>query len=199
MLREITMLCDERTAEAFGDLMMDAGAMSVTIEDADRDKPDEQPLFGEPGLEPETLAWSRSRLTLLVAADFDAVTAAGIAARALGIETPAIEKDEDVPDENWVKLTQAQFGPTKVSDRMWIVPSWNEPPEPTAINIRSPSPGAKPYVDVGQKVKAGDTVCIIEAMKLLNEIEAETDGVIQEILVENGAPVEFGQPLFVIA
>lgn len=64
---------------------------------------------------------------------------------------------------------------------------------------RSPSPGAKPYVDVGQKVKAGDTVCIIEAMKLLNEIEAETDGVIQEILVENGAPVEFGQPLFVIA
>lgn len=64
---------------------------------------------------------------------------------------------------------------------------------------RSPSPGAKPYVDIGQKVKAGDTVCIIEAMKLLNEIEAETDGVIQEILVENGAPVEFGQPLFVIA
>lgn len=63
---------------------------------------------------------------------------------------------------------------------------------------RSPSPGAKPFADVGQKVKAGDTVCIIEAMKLLNEIEAETDGVIKEILVENGSPVEFGQPLFVI-
>ncbi len=64
---------------------------------------------------------------------------------------------------------------------------------------RAPSPGAKPFVSVGQKVKAGDTVCIIEAMKLLNEIEAETDGVITEILVENGQPVEFGQPLFVIA
>ena len=64
---------------------------------------------------------------------------------------------------------------------------------------RAPSPGAKPYADVGQRVKAGDTVCIIEAMKLMNEIEAETDGVIQEILVDNGAPVEFGQPLFVIA
>ena len=63
----------------------------------------------------------------------------------------------------------------------------------------SQAPGAKPYADVGQRVKAGDTVCIIEAMKLLNEIEAETDGVIQEILVDNGAPVEFGQPLFVIA
>lgn len=64
---------------------------------------------------------------------------------------------------------------------------------------RAPSPGAKPFADVGQKVKAGDTVCIIEAMKLLNEIETEYDGVIKEILVENGHPVEFGQPLFVIA
>lgn len=64
---------------------------------------------------------------------------------------------------------------------------------------RSPSPGATPFADVGQRVKAGDTVCIIEAMKLLNEIETEYDGVIKEILVENGQPVEFGQPLFVIA
>ena len=64
---------------------------------------------------------------------------------------------------------------------------------------RAPSPGAKPFADVGQKVKAGDTVRIIEAMKLLNEIETEYDGVIKEILVENGQPVEFGQPLFVIA
>ncbi len=64
---------------------------------------------------------------------------------------------------------------------------------------RAPSPGAKPFVDLGSKVKAGDTVCIIEAMKLLNEIEAETDGVISEILVDNGSPVEFGQPLFVIS
>lgn len=64
---------------------------------------------------------------------------------------------------------------------------------------RAPSPGAKPFADVGQKVKAGDTVCIIEAMKLLNEIETEYDGVIKEILIENGQPVEFGQPLFVIA
>ena len=64
---------------------------------------------------------------------------------------------------------------------------------------RAPSPGAKPFVDVGSKVKAGDTVCIIEAMKLLNEIEAETDGVIREVLVENGSPVEFGQPRFVLS
>ena len=62
----------------------------------------------------------------------------------------------------------------------------------------APAPGNPPYVEVGSTVKQGDTLCIIEAMKLLNEIEAETSGVIKQILVENGEPVEFGQPLFVI-
>ena len=63
---------------------------------------------------------------------------------------------------------------------------------------RSPSPGAKQFVDIGQNVNSGDTLCIIEAMKLLNEIDADHGGVIKAILVENGQPVEFGQPLFVI-
>ncbi|MDZ4203035.1 MAG: acetyl-CoA carboxylase biotin carboxyl carrier protein [Gallionella sp.] len=63
---------------------------------------------------------------------------------------------------------------------------------------RSASPGAKPFVDVGQTVNNGDTLCIIEAMKLLNEIDADAGGVIKAILVENGQPVEFGQPLFVL-
>ena len=63
---------------------------------------------------------------------------------------------------------------------------------------RAPSPGAAPFVSVGDKVTAGQTLCIIEAMKLLNEIEAETSGTIKEICVENGQPVEFGQTLFII-
>ena len=63
---------------------------------------------------------------------------------------------------------------------------------------RSASPGSKAFVDVGQTVNSGETVCIIEAMKLLNEIETDQSGVIKAILVENGQPVEFGQPLFVI-
>jgi acetyl-CoA carboxylase biotin carboxyl carrier protein len=81
-------------------------------------------------------------------------------------------------------------------------------PEPPKGNIvkspmvgtfyRSPSPGAKAFVEVGQAVKPGDTLCIIEAMKLLNEIEAEVAGEVTEVLVENGQPVEYGQPLFVI-
>ena len=82
------------------------------------------------------------------------------------------------------------------------------PPEAEAHVVKSPmvgtfyrssAPDAKPFVEIGQAVKAGETVCIIEAMKLLNEIECDRDGVIKEILVENGQPVEFGQPLFAIA
>jgi acetyl-CoA carboxylase biotin carboxyl carrier protein len=63
---------------------------------------------------------------------------------------------------------------------------------------RSPSPGAKAFVEVGQQVKAGDTLCIIEAMKLLNEIESDAVGEVKEVLVENGQAVEYGQPLFLI-
>ena len=63
---------------------------------------------------------------------------------------------------------------------------------------RAPSPGAEPFVQVGQTVKQGETLCIIEAMKLLNEIEADASGTIKAILLENGEPVEFGEPLFVI-
>src|SRR4030095_14614989 len=63
---------------------------------------------------------------------------------------------------------------------------------------RTPPPDAKPFVEVGQAVKEGDTICIIEAMKLMNEIEADAGGVVKAILVENGQPVEYGQPLFIL-
>ncbi len=63
---------------------------------------------------------------------------------------------------------------------------------------RSPSPDAKPFVEVGQTIKEGDTICIIEAMKLMNEIEADASGVVKAVLVENGQPVEYGQPLFML-
>lgn len=63
---------------------------------------------------------------------------------------------------------------------------------------RAPGPNAAAFVEVGQQVKAGDTLCIIEAMKLMNEIESEFAGTVVEILVENGQPIEYGQPLFVI-
>ncbi|SRR6266545_1957620 len=82
------------------------------------------------------------------------------------------------------------------------------PAEPEGHLVKSPmvgtfyraaSPGAKPFVDVGDSVQVGDTLCIIEAMKLMNEIESDKTGVVKQILAENGQPVEFGQPLVVIA
>jgi acetyl-CoA carboxylase biotin carboxyl carrier protein len=63
---------------------------------------------------------------------------------------------------------------------------------------RSPSPGAPSFIEVGHTVTKGQTLCIIEAMKLLNEIESDTAGVVKSVLVENGQPVEYGQPLFLI-
>jgi acetyl-CoA carboxylase biotin carboxyl carrier protein len=63
---------------------------------------------------------------------------------------------------------------------------------------RSPSPDAQPFVDTGQKIKKGQVLCIIEAMKLMNEIESEVDGVVVKGLVDNGQPVEYGEPLFLI-
>ena len=86
-------------------------------------------------------------------------------------------------------------------------PAPSEPSEPAGETINSPmvgtfyrasSPEASPFVEVGTTVKQGDTICIIEAMKMFNQIEAEVDGTIKSVLVENGQPVEYDQPLFVI-
>jgi len=82
-----------------------------------------------------------------------------------------------------------------------------EPPLPEGDAVKAPmvgtfyrasSPGAEPFVEVGSAVKVGDTLCIIEAMKLLNEIEAERAGTVKAILIENGQPVEYGEPLFIV-
>ena len=117
----------------------------------------------------------------------DLVSESGVA------ELEITEGDDHVKIVNRVNAPAVAAAPVAAEDTRTI----NSPMVGTFY--RAPSPGAKPFADVGQKVKAGDTVCIIEAMKLLNEIETEYDGVIKEILVENGQPVEFGQPLFVIA
>ncbi|MGB9682198.1 MAG: acetyl-CoA carboxylase biotin carboxyl carrier protein [bacterium] len=63
---------------------------------------------------------------------------------------------------------------------------------------RSPSPGAPPFVDIDDEIRVGQTICIIEAMKLMNEVKSDYNGIVKEILVENGEPVEYGQPLFLI-
>ena len=88
-----------------------------------------------------------------------------------------------------------------------VPPAAEVPAAPDGHAVKSPmvgtfyrasAPDAKPFVEVGDTVKAGQTICIIEAMKLMNEIESDKDGVVKAILAENGQPVEYGEPLFVI-
>ena len=105
-------------------------------------------------------------------------------------------------------VTQVPAGapaPAPVAAPVAAVPA--EPAQPEGAVVKSPmvgtfyrsaSPGSKSFVEVGQSVVVGEALCIIEAMKLMNEIESDAAGVVKAILVENGQPVEFGQPLFVI-
>ena len=95
-----------------------------------------------------------------------------------------------------------------VTGAVAVAPEPSEPAEQEGHQVKSPmvgtfyraaSPGAKPFVEVGDSVGVGDTLCIIEAMKLMNEIESDKSGVVKQVLAENGQPVEFGQPLVVIA
>lgn len=136
MLDEVTLLVSEQEADALSDALMEKGVLSVAIEDADAGLDAERPLFGEPGLEPDVLAWNRSLLKILVEKGFDIAAALQDACEELALETPALIKREPVPDADWVRLTQAQFKPICVSERLWIVPSWSNPPVEGAINIR---------------------------------------------------------------
>lgn len=135
-MRQIKLLADERNAEALSDLLMDAGALCAVIEDADAESTDEKPLYGEPGLEPENCAWPRSILSVLTEDDFDMAVNLHIATTSLGMQPVDILSDETVEDADWVRITQAQFQPTQVSERLWIVPTWHDVPNEKAINLR---------------------------------------------------------------
>lgn len=120
-------------AEAWSDALFDLGALSVSVEDADADTPDEQPLFGEPGLEPKQLAWNRSRVVALFGDDADPAVVVAAAANQLGIDPVPPYQLRAVEDQDWVRLTQSQFEPIRVGERIWVVPSWHDAPEPDAV------------------------------------------------------------------
>ena len=137
------------------------------------------------------------------------------------VETSGIAELEIQEGEERVRITRATaplpvhaapVGPIQLAAAAQIaappIPAEpSEPAEPEGHFVKSPmvgtfyraaSPGGKPFVEVGDAVQVGDTLCIIEAMKLMNEIEADRGGVVKQVLAENGQPVEFGQPLIVI-
>lgn len=119
-------------AEALADALLDAGALAASIEDADAGTPQETPQFGEPG-SITTPGWERSRVVALLEPDTDADELIAACAVTAGLsETPTYTREE-VAEQNWVQLTQAQFEPIRVSERLWIVPSWHVAPDPDAL------------------------------------------------------------------
>lgn len=131
--RELVVELAREHAEALSDALLDLGALSVSVEDADADTPDEQPLFGEPGLVPERTAWQHSRVIALLSPDHDPAVLLAAAANEIGVaETPKFDVRE-VEEQDWVRLTQSQFEPIPIGERIWVVPSWHDAPDPDAL------------------------------------------------------------------
>ncbi|MCX7627415.1 MAG: 50S ribosomal protein L11 methyltransferase [Methylophilaceae bacterium] len=122
-----------QTAEILSEALLALGALSVSIEDADADTPDEVPIFGEPG-SGESALWKRSVVSALFDIDSDLDGIARNAAFSAGIAHFDYTV-EAVPEQDWIRATQSQFEPIRVADRLWIVPSWHNAPQPDAINI----------------------------------------------------------------
>lgn len=126
-MRELVLHCLEAQAEALSDALLEAGALSVSVEDADLGTEAERPLFGEPGTEPGVQAWDRNRVVALLPDGADPAQMLEEALVGAGMD-PLVAEDwslREVPDADWVRLTQAQFGPIQVAERLWIVPSWH--------------------------------------------------------------------------
>jgi ribosomal protein L11 methyltransferase len=132
--QNVSFLTDASHAEPLCDALLEAGALSASIEDADAGTPDEQPQFGEPG-SVNSPGWMRSRIVVLLEPDADVAAVLAEAGKAIGLaEVPAFTV-EPVAEQNWVQLTQSQFDPIRVSERLWIVPSWHDAPDPAAVNL----------------------------------------------------------------
>lgn len=132
--QNVSFLTDASHAEPMCDALLEAGALSASIEDADAGTPDEQPQFGEPG-SVTTPGWNHSKVVVLLEPDADVAAILGEAAKAIGLPGVPDFSVEPLAEQNWVQLTQSQFDPIRVSERLWIVPSWHESPDPAAINL----------------------------------------------------------------
>jgi ribosomal protein L11 methyltransferase len=121
-------------AESWSDALIEAGALSVDVSDPGAGTESESPQYGEPG-EPEAVLWSTSRVAAMFASDVDAETALNVAARATALALPPHETYA-IAEQDWVRATQSQFGPIRIAEGFWIVPSWSAAPEPDAIVLK---------------------------------------------------------------
>jgi len=134
----VALETDAAHADSLSDALLAAGAVSVSVEDAQAGTDEETPQFGEPGGandQPIVPLWSISRVVALFEPSADLIGRIAAATVAAGIDDlPEIEL-EDVPEQDWVRLTQSQFDPIRVNERLWIVPSWHAAPDANAINL----------------------------------------------------------------
>lgn len=132
--QSVSFLTDASHAEPMCDALLEAGALSASIEDADAGTADEQPQFGEPG-SVNAPGWVHSRVVALLEPDADVPALLAQASAAIGLAGVPLWTVEAVAEQNWVQLTQSQFDPIRVSERLWIVPSWHDAPDPAAVNL----------------------------------------------------------------
>ncbi len=120
-------------AENLSDALMEVGALSVSVEDADEGTEAEQPLFGEPGMEIAERAWERSRVVALADTDIDHAALVQAAANSIKLAATPTFTTRTVEEQDWVRLTQSQFEPIHIGKNIWVVPSWHAVPDPSAL------------------------------------------------------------------
>ncbi|WP_339936579.1 50S ribosomal protein L11 methyltransferase [Undibacterium luofuense] len=216
---EIVVEVAREQAEPLSDALMEAGALSVSVEDADEGTEAEKPLFGEPGMEPEETAWERSRVVALADTDIDHADLVRIAAEAIGLAEIPAWQTRSVEEQDWVRLTQSQFAPIHIGKNIWVVPSWHDAPEPDALILEldpglafgtgshpttrlcmewleSNTPADKTVLDYG----CGSGILAIAALKLGAgatrgiDIDAQAVRASLDNAQQNGVSAEFGLP-----
>jgi ribosomal protein L11 methyltransferase len=133
---ELVLLVPESGVEAVSDALDALDALSVSVEDADAHTDHEQALFGEPDMPPPKAGWNRSRVVSLFATEALAIEAAELLTAQDFFTDCAVVTIQNVPDQDWVRLTQSQFAPVEITSEFWIVPSWHEPPAQAVQVIR---------------------------------------------------------------
>lgn len=135
---EIVLEVPRQHAELLSDALMEAGALSVSVEDADEGTDAERALFGEPGMEPEQQAWERSRVIALAESNENHAELVAAACAACELTHPENKHSwpftlREVEEQDWVRLTQSQFEPIHIGERIWVVPSWHAAPDANAL------------------------------------------------------------------
>jgi len=130
----ILLRADARFADALSDALLSEGALSVSVEDADAGTAAEAPLYGEPGMPVQTV-WPQSLINALTGQDLDHAQLVSAACERIGLTPVPAYRIEPVAEHDWVRRSQSQFEPLRISDKMWIVPSWTTAPDPLAVNL----------------------------------------------------------------